>query len=442
VNSAWFNVIQIRDIAEGRHQSFMPLTLIQLISEQTMQNLLPVLRLKPARVVHLATPSTAHRSRHIVDAVALAQGPVEAELQLLSEMPAMAETFGAVKGAIQRCQAAGLTPVVNFTGGTKLMSIGAFSAALNSNHRALSLYVDTADEVFVDGHTAEGLPDLFEGDFSFTPLRSYLTVSVIALAHGRGKVTSGRDWRPLLTLARHLLDAAEEERVTLDALYGAGGFFPRAQGPVSPEDWLKVLDSEFYLPSKVSEMAAKAGLLRISGSGGCLLPEVTRGELTALAEARSQKRFVPEYDSRRVAATAPMQYSVNFLTGSWWEVIVAEAAQASGLFQDVRWSAHAGAGEGGDLEEDILAVDGVQIVCISCKRGGARSKLLSHLEELNARARSLGGQFTRRFLAVRQPLHGAAGRNLRQRGRELGIGILTASDLNHSDTFARRRANP
>jgi len=135
------------------------LTLIQLISEQTMQNLLPVLRLKPARLVHLATPETVGRSNHIVEAARQAQVPVEATTHLLSRMPEMPETFGAVRAAIQHCRDQGQTPVVNFTGGTKLMSIGAFSAALNPNHRTLSLYVDTADEVFVDGRTAEGLAD-------------------------------------------------------------------------------------------------------------------------------------------------------------------------------------------------------------------------------------------------------------------------------------------
>ncbi len=36
----------------------MPIALIQLISEQTMQNLVPVLALKPAKVFHLATPKS------------------------------------------------------------------------------------------------------------------------------------------------------------------------------------------------------------------------------------------------------------------------------------------------------------------------------------------------------------------------------------------------
>ena len=35
-----------------------PIALIQLISEQTMQNLMPLLALKPAKVFRLTTPKT------------------------------------------------------------------------------------------------------------------------------------------------------------------------------------------------------------------------------------------------------------------------------------------------------------------------------------------------------------------------------------------------
>jgi len=44
------------------------LTLIQLVPEQTMQSLLPVLRLKPDHLVHLASPRTANRSAWIAEA--------------------------------------------------------------------------------------------------------------------------------------------------------------------------------------------------------------------------------------------------------------------------------------------------------------------------------------------------------------------------------------
>jgi len=51
-----------------KYMSEKPLTLIQLVSEQTVQNLLPVLRLRPDRLVHLAAPRTVHRSSLIAEA--------------------------------------------------------------------------------------------------------------------------------------------------------------------------------------------------------------------------------------------------------------------------------------------------------------------------------------------------------------------------------------
>jgi hypothetical protein len=110
------------------------------------------------------------------------------ETVALSAMPAMPETFRVIKAAIQQARGAGQTPVVNFTGGTKLMSIGAYAAALDQ--KALSLYVDTSDALFVDGRTADGLAGLLEDDFSFTPLRSLLTVGCVAAAHGQARVTT------------------------------------------------------------------------------------------------------------------------------------------------------------------------------------------------------------------------------------------------------------
>ena len=106
-----------------------PLTLIQLISEQTMQNFVPLLALKPARVVHLAAPRTAARSAQIVEAARQAQVSTELESIRLSEMPSLPETSRAVFRAAEAAGKAHQTPAINFTGGTKLMFIGAYDAA-------------------------------------------------------------------------------------------------------------------------------------------------------------------------------------------------------------------------------------------------------------------------------------------------------------------------
>lgn len=100
-----------------------PIALIQLISEQTMQNLVPVLALNPAKDFLLATTKTASCSANIVDAGRQAAIATEPENIRLTEMPSIPETSRAVRRSIATAKVQGHT-VVNFTGGTKLMSIG------------------------------------------------------------------------------------------------------------------------------------------------------------------------------------------------------------------------------------------------------------------------------------------------------------------------------
>lgn len=415
--------------------SSQPLALIQLISEQTMPNILPVLRLRPTKLVHLVTRRTAVRSACIVEAAREAGQEPDLEIVHLSSMPAMAETFNAVREAIRETRGAGIDPVVNFTGGTKLMSIGAYAAALHRDHAASSLYVDTDDQRFVDGGTGEGLARLLEGDFTFTPLYDRLTVNLIAVANGRESVTAGRNWRPLAPLARHLLDHPTEEQSAHDAVCGKDGILDQGKAPRSPEDWLAAVDREFHLPAEVARLAAEAGLVRHFGAGACRLPEGSRQEMEALCAARTRHEQIPDYDRRRVAATEGIQHSLNFLTGAWWEVIVADAVDRCGLFRDLHWSASVGERFGASLEEDLLAVDGVQIALFSCKRGGEKSRLLPHLEELQARARSIGGQFTRRFLAVYRRPSRRVWDSIVSRARQLGTTVLSADDLKRPDVF-------
>ncbi|MEI8045215.1 MAG: DUF1887 family CARF protein [Verrucomicrobiota bacterium] len=409
-----------------------PLTLIQLISEQTMQNLVPLLALKPARVVHLATPRTAGRSAQIVEAARQAQVSTELESIRLSEMPSIPETSRAVLRVVEAAREAHQTPVINFTGGTKLMSIGAYEAAMRE--QVTSLYVDTDHQQFLDGHSGPKLNSVLGDDFSFTPFQNALTVNAIAVANGRQRVTGGRDWQPFLPLASHFLQSGGDEGAAWQALHGPGGLCPGGREPRRAGDWLPLLDRPVLLPPRVGELALAAGLLRADGAK-LLLPDGTRAKLEELACA--ERPALPDY----FAAIGPLQFTLAFLSGGWWEVAVADAAQRSGQFRDLRWSVNAGERQGGpDREDDIVGVDGVQVAYFSCKRGGQKSRLVPLLDELDNRARSIGGHFTRRFLAVYQPPFGQTAANLHKRARELnGIQIITPRDLDNPDTFARTR---
>lgn len=405
-----------------------PTTLIQLISEQTMPNLLPALRLRPARLVHLVTPRTAARSACIAEAARRSgQSPALETIQL-SAMPGIAETYNVIKQTVAQAREQGQAALINFTGGTKLMSIGAFAAA--TEVRAPSLYVDTDDKVFVSGKTGDGLAEMLEQDFSFTPLRYSLTVDVVAVANGRERVTGGRPWKPYAELAQHLLMHSEEERATHEAIFGPSGWLPGGREPRKPQDWLPVLERGFILPPKTARLAADCCLVESDAAGLSHLSAATTQPMRDLTQG-----YVTEFNRAYFKALADIQRTTAFLTGAWLEVCVMQAAERSGLYRDLRWSVNVGERDGADLEEDIVGLDGVQVLYISCKRGGAKARLLPLLDEMNARARSIGGNFTRRVLAIALPPAGFTDRSLRQRARELGIRIITGDDLRAGTAF-------
>lgn len=406
----------------------MPLTLIQLVSEQTMQNLLPVLRLRPARLVHLATPKTQSRSTWIAEAARQSNCPVELETITLSAMPGMKETRDATLGAIERAGKDGDDALVNFTGGTKLMSIGAYVAALK--HKTPSFYVDTQDALFVDGQSAESLADRFAGDLSFTPILRSLCLNAVAAANGCGRITNGHDWQSWLPLANHLLQNPADEEACHRAVQNLN------PPPRRAAEWFVALDRDLPFPETVVSVATQSGHYRPGSTSGTLrLPDPTRAELTQLA-GLDGKGPVPGFADRLFKAIAPLQLALNFLGGAWWEVIIAERLRQTGRFRDIRWSAQIGERGGPDLEEDVVALDGVRVAYFSCKRSSQGAKLLSQLEQIKARAEHLGGTFNHRFLCVYQKPRGAILRNLEQRARELGIRLIFADDLQKPDPFA------
>lgn len=407
------------------------MTLIQLISEQTIQNLLPILRLMPKRLVHLVTSRTAGRSDWLKSA-ALAAGirpeviPVE-----LSSMPGIMECNKLVLKAISEAKFRQDEIMVNFTGGTKLMSIGAYAAALRE--KVPSLYVDTQDACFVDGGTSPEVQRILEGDLSFDPILKQMRVDVLGIANGVERVTGGERWEPLAPLANHLFENEREEEIVHELLYGAAGLLPKGQEPRKPQGWLELLDREFVLPARVAELALEAGLLKMGGeSGSVRLPDDTRNELICLSETQ-----VKDYFTRFASATSPMKRVLTFLGGGWWELVVCQAASRSGLFRDLRWSAHVGERNGPDTEEDVLGLDGVELLYISCKRMSTGSRLLPLLEEIRARASTIGGTFNRRFLAVRIGPHGRVAENLRKRAHELGIRIVTGANILEPGVLSR-----
>jgi len=427
-----------------------PVALIQLVSEQTMQNVVPVLAIKPARLIHLYTPSTASRTCDITKALGLAQTvPAETILHPLAVMPTIVETAAATAEAIRSARAAGERPLVNLTGGTKLMSIGAFDAARTEG--AASVYVDTGRQQFIDGGTGEPIESVLGPDLTFTPIKKRLKVNVIAVANGLERVTSTKKWSKYVALARHLLNTPRDEdscwRAMREGVVGPTG------EPRTWTGWIDLSRTPFDLPDSVAQHAAAAGLVEAIGKQWRLptLDEKALRQAAAREQQQQRKLNGALPKDQRVNVTnevrnlrqelasliADVQLSLNLLSGSWLEVALADVAKESGHFEDLHWSARTGGrGWGEEEEQDLIAVQGAQLALFSCKRGGARAKLPSEMEIIQTRARFVGGALTRRYLCVgRMTPDAALRRALQRRAAELGIRLITAQMLRERVPF-------
>jgi len=371
----------------------MKTALIQLVSEQTLPNLFPALAMEPSRVVLLHTPQTRRQCDWIARALLLAGVPTTPTPIELPDNPDHHATGQAVLTQIASARSSDLTPVINITGGTKLMSIGAFAAAYQQ--KAPAFYLDTAHRLFIPA-TSRPLPAPLDSSVvAFQRLAARLTVPVLTAAHGIEKLVPGRDPAPWLPAARALHDDGKLEIAVHE-------FTDRYldEGKRQPADYARLLSTPLdNIPDPLIEPLSAAGHIHLrDGRWHLWHPEPDVFGRWAAGE---------RYDSVQTyfAATAPLQQLIGFLHGGWWELAVLDAARVSGRFRDLHWSPQLTRPDNQTpIEEDLLAVEDIHLAVFSCKRGGDRPRLLRAFEELDSAARHLGGSFARRYLAVAQPI--------------------------------------
>lgn len=395
-------------------------TLIQLVSEQTMQNLLPAMALQPECVVHLCTPRMQSVSEALVRAYKAAGVITEVHSVPLGEMPGLQDTAAAVRGVFRDFE----SPVVNFTGGTKLMSISAHATA--SVAKVPSLYVDTASGCFVDGGTAPGLSELLPGaSLRLDSVMRRLSVSTIAIANGVERVTSGVPWSDLVPVARLLVADPRLEEICFRTASKWTENVPRDFG--ERRKWFgRVYSTPLSgVPEPIRDAAETGGLFE-TRNGDVFPAGKYANWLFGLPADAKPWDVVHAMDE----AAVPLQ----FLQGPWWEVAVADYFARLGNCRDVRWSVHAGSrgSDNTDMEEDVLAVSGANLLYVSCKRGGQREKLSRFLEETESSARRLGGSFSRKVFAVFLPQNPYGRKRLKHRCDELRMEFLDGETVRNS----------
>ena len=391
----------------------MPRTLIQVISEETMPSLLAAMAIKPERVVHLCTPSMASASSSLERAYGQSCVKTSIVTRMLSGHPGMIELNDAVAATIREFGDA----VVNFTGGTKLMSIGAYAAATRA--KVPSVYVDTATGEFVDGLSGGDFRSLFPGGTTISQVGRQLTVNAVATANGVERVSTGKPWKEYARLADYLLRNPAIEQKCHDVADACLKKEP--QGFKQKQSiYRKIYSERLAVSDPVGELGVAAGLLERSGNGFRPASKWF-SKMGGFSREKGNDSLNLQF-----ATIDDARWPFSFFRGNWWEIAVMRYLTEQHRYRDLRWSADAGSRKASstDMEEDILGIDNVNLLYVSCKRGGGRDKLSRVLEDVDSSARRIGGRFSHKVLAVFLPLHGFQAKRLANRCRELHIELL------------------
>lgn len=393
--------------------------LIQIVSKQTMPNLLAAMAVKPDRIVHVCTPSMKRTSSSLTQAYREAFVKAGVTEVPVGEKPMVQEMFAAVSSALKTCE----NVVVNFTGGTKLMSIGAYGAA-NASH-VPSFYVDTERGEFLDGTTGPGIADFFPGaDLTILQVNKQLTVNAITKANGVERVTCGQKWERYASLADLLLRDEDLEEKCHDFAAAIAKGVPQNWSEAK-KFWQNWYSQSIDLPSAVCQAAVTAGLF--DEENGSFYAARRWSEKIAQLDLEGSR-----YPREVVfAALHDVVWPFLFFNGNWWEIAVMRYYAETGKMRDLRWSVNAGSRFGGstDMEEDILGVDGVNLLYVSCKRGRDKPTLSRTLEDVNSSALRLGGDFAHKVIAVYKEITGKDRHSILNRCRELRLQLLTRRDV-------------
>jgi hypothetical protein len=369
------------------------MTIIQLISGETLQNVLPVLALRPKRIVSVLSthsPFFSQRTNYIENAVTMSFKASRADVPAFEDtrMGAIgleAPTIDATRAKVMELIAQFPDAVINYTGGTKEMSIGAWRAAEATGRP--SLYCDSPRE-FRSGGTGE-----IEFPVQLPELARSIAIETILAAQGLAK---DRDWQlqPISRkrfqfgkIASQLQQASPSEiRELRKTIRRHGLGKPQSKHP-SWDDINRVAAKPLPVPAALGqaeetflEAAIAAGLIVKRGAGWYL----SFGNDGSLEERGSSLRAV-----------------VTQLDGGAFESHVNACLQRSSRFHSFLHGVKPlGPTEIAEFgETDFLAVDSrnFSLTLISCKSTAPK---LEHLESVLARKQKFGGRFARAMLCV------------------------------------------
>jgi hypothetical protein len=349
--------------------------MISLVSEQRMQNIIPVFQIGTSfekvwlvRSTDADVPDSrfarAWQDTMTALSASLAIHPAEPSVGAYG----IAETQQLVAALINSEPLDSV--VVNFTGGTKCMSVGAYLAAQDA--RATALYVDTANEKLVWFFEGQRQEEGFN-------LVGRLTVPVYFQANSK-YIDEERTQR--YALPKNAYAAARELVSTWPQCVSALETFGKtiSQGQNEVEDSL--------VSSEITTILARHEFV---------------GQVGTRWQANQQGR--------------------TFLTGKWLDVLVHVLLEDSENFDDVKSNLRL---KGVENELDVLATRNGQLAIIECKSGDLGGQ--TTLNKLQA-IRTGFGTFARTFFVTNRQ-ESEIDHSFRERAREYGVRqIITAETL-------------
>ena len=381
--------------------------LAHLIGEQTLPNLLAALALRPARIVHVTSDAKRFAApiRNLEKALALAGAkPAFHTLSLPSANPAPAEVTAALASLPSECQ----PTVLNLTGGTKLMSLGAHT--WGELYHVPSLYVDTAARTFTPttSLTLPAFPSLPE-------IAATLSLETVLTAHGvPASQLLGHPPPPSeLAFGRAAASAWTQDQACSAWVRNLRSAWLLANGFPQPDAWRTAV----AIPSAAAPLAQAAVSAR-------------------WAKIDDLGRFIPQLpalqsgdQSTRTALVSDLLQNIE---GGWFELHVAGLMLATPHFHDLRWSVET-TRDRADLalgENDLVALDRRTLspLFVSCKSSTSFDKPLEHIFSLRQRATHFGGTFAQAVLCVSRLHFADQEKYLRDFSRAAGVRLLLGDE--------------
>ncbi len=377
--------------------------LIQLNGENVMANLLPIMALKPERIIQIVTKSQrAERSvAHFKEVFALLskERGYEGYRPRIQDQTVGSSDMPEVRDAVARLLLENVGAVVNFSGGSKLMSLGAYQAA--SALGRPSMFCDVEEERFVNGRTGPlpAPPD-------YEMMASQFSIGLMMAIHGRRR----EDWRV---------------ETPTDALrdFGLKAYELRNQqwGPL--EAFNKALRAALFgqtdkLPESTEELSA---LIARPLTGAIANSDPARQYLAAATAAGLLKsQGADAWKLTAAAKREEIDRVYRLMTTGWLELAVLDRILRLPSYKEVLWNPTSAE----RLEGGIFCIDskGMTLRYFECLPNLYRSPQ-DHLEAVAQRARRLGGGGAEATLVLLKAAHGQD-TTLRHAARRLGVEIV------------------